>query len=146
MAALIEGLGKSTRQVYLSKRDLLEILPQLYSDDKKERTIAMLDILHIWAIRRKGKASLKQILEHRGKSLDVPSFPRRNCEARLEDHLHRGSDYSRKLKELFCPEGAFPDLTDFSIREFEGKNAFIINALVANHYPRFCNWIKDFKD
>ena len=29
MAALIEGIGKSTRQFYLSKRDLLEILPQI---------------------------------------------------------------------------------------------------------------------
>ncbi len=34
MAALIEGIGKSTRQLFLSKRDLLEILPHVYSGDK----------------------------------------------------------------------------------------------------------------
>jgi hypothetical protein len=146
MAALIEGLGKATRQVYLSKRDLLEILPHLYSDDKKERTIALLDILHLWAIRRKGKASLKQILEDRGKLVGVPSPPRENCETQSEDRLHRGPDYGRKLKELFCTEGAFLYLTDFSIREFEGKNAFTINAMVSTHYPRFCRWLEEMKD
>ena len=145
MAALIEGIGKSTRQVYLSKRDLLEILPQLYSDDKKERTIAMLDILHIWAIRRKGKASLKQVLEDR-RNIDVPLPPREKCEEESGDHLRSASDYREKLKELFCTEGAFFHLTDFSIREFEGKNAFTINAMVATHYPRFCNWIEEMKD
>jgi hypothetical protein len=125
MAALIEGIGKSTRQFYLSQRDLLEILPQIYSEDKKERTIAMFDILHIWAYRRKGKASLKQILEDQGKE--------------------RRFNYAEKLKELFLVEGAFLYLTDFSIREFKGKNAFTINVLVATHYPRFCHWIKEFK-
>ena len=125
MAALIEGMGKSTRQLFLSKRDVLEILPQLLSDNKKERTIAMLDLLHIWAYRRKGKASLKQILEDQGK------------EQRF--------NYAEKLKELFLVEGAFLYLTDFSIREFEGKNAFTINAMVATHYPRFCHWIKEFR-
>ena len=106
----------------------------------------MLDILHLWAIRRKGKASLKQILEDRGKLLGVPSPPRENCETRSEDRLHRGPDYGRKLKELFCTEGAFLYLTDFSIREFEGKNAFTINAMVSTHYPRFCSWIEEMKD
>jgi hypothetical protein len=146
MAALIEGIGKSTRQLFLSKRDLLEILPHLYSDDKKERTVAMLDILHIWEYRRKGKASLKQILEDRGKIIEGPSALRNNCEEKPQVSLHQGSDYVKKLKELFLADGAFLYLTDFSIREFEGKNAFTLNAMIATQYPRFCTWIKEMKD
>jgi hypothetical protein len=146
MAALIEGIGKSTRQLFLSKRDFLEVLPHLYSDDKKERTIAMLDILHIWSNRRKGKASLKQILDDRKKIIEGPSALRNNCEDIPPAPLLQGSDYAKKMKELFLADGAFLYLTDFSIREFEGKNAFTINAMVATQYPRFCSWMSDFKN
>jgi hypothetical protein len=48
MAAVIEGTGRSSQQIHLRKRDLWEILPQLYSENRRERTIAMLDILYIW--------------------------------------------------------------------------------------------------
>jgi hypothetical protein len=146
MAALIEGIGKSTRQLFLSKRDLLEVLPHLYSDDKKERTIAMLDILHIWSNRRKGKASLKQILDDRKKIIEGPPTIRNNCEDIPPAPLLQGSDYVKAMKELFLADGAFLYLTDFSIREFEGKNAFTINALVSTQYPRFCSWMNDFND
>jgi hypothetical protein len=146
MAALIEGIGKSTRQVFLSKRDLLEILPSLYAENKKERTIAMLDLLHIWAVRRKGKTSLRQILDEREKTVIPSSLAGENLKKPLVDSGLRGAEITARLKELFLADGAFLSLTEFLIREFEGKNAFALNALVANHYPRFCTWIKDFRE
>ncbi len=106
----------------------------------------MLDILHIWSNRRKGKASLKQILEDRGKIIERPPVLRDKSEERPSVPLLQGSDYVKKLKELFLADGAFLYLTDFTIREFEGKNAFIVNDMVATQYPRFCNWIKEMKD
>jgi hypothetical protein len=71
---------------------------------------------------------------------------RNNCAEKSKVSLHRGSDYAKKMKELFLADGALLYLTDFSICEFEGKNAFALNAMVATHYPRFCGWIRDFKD
>jgi hypothetical protein len=145
MAALIEGTGRSSQQVHLRKRDLLEILPQLYSGDRKERMIALLDTLYVWAKRRKGKASLKQILqsdaavtEHvQGEGLGL------ECDRKMEPTGWKGSDYAGKLKELSLTDGTFNQLIDFANREFEGKNAYSLCAVVATHYPRFCDWIKN---
>jgi hypothetical protein len=145
MAALIEGTLKSNQQIHLRKRDLLEILPQLYSDNRKERMIALLDTLYIWAKRRKGKASLKQILqsgavvtkhaEGGGRDLE--------CDRRTDPTGLKGNDYAGKLKELALTDGTFNQLIDFANREFEGKNAYALCAAVATHYPRFCDWIKN---
>jgi len=132
MAAMIEGRGKSSRQMHLRKRDLSEILPQLYSEARRERTVAMLDTLYIWARRRKGKLSLKHMLREHDRSLGS-----RTGQGEME-----GSGYSEKLKELFLANGAFLSLADFSIREFDGKNAYFINSLVSSYYPRFCEWLK----
>jgi hypothetical protein len=132
MAAMIEGTGKSSRQKHLRKRDLSEILPQLYSEDRRKRMVAMLDTLYIWARRRKGKLSLKQMLHEHDRSLG----------SRTGQDEKEGPGYTEKLKELFLANGAFLSLTDFSIREFDGKNAYFINHLVSSYYPRFCEWLK----
>ncbi len=89
---------------------------------------------------------MKQILDDRKKIIEGPSVLRNNCEDIPPAPLLQGSDYAKKMKELFLADGAFLYLTDFSIREFEGKNAFTINAMVATQYPRFCSWINDFKN
>jgi len=89
---------------------------------------------------------LKQILEDRRKIIEEPSALRNSCAEKPEVSLRQGSDYAKRMKELFLTDGAFLYLADFSIREFEGKNAFALNAMVATHYPRFCGWIRNFKD
>ena len=94
--------------------------------------VAMLDTLYIWARRRKGKLSLRQMLREHDRSLGSPT-------GRDEKE---GPGYTEKLKELFLANGAFLSLTDFSIREFDGKNAYFINHLVSSYYPRFCEWLK----
>jgi hypothetical protein len=132
MAAMIEGRGKSSRQMHLRKRDLSEILPQLFSGDRRERTVAMLDTLYIWARRRKGKLSLRQMLREQDRSSG----------SQTGQHEKEGLSYTEKLKELFLANGAFLTLIDFSIREFDGKNAYFMNSLVSSYYPRFCEWLK----
>jgi hypothetical protein len=94
--------------------------------------VAMLDILYIWARRRKGKLSLKQMLHEHDRALGSGTG---------QDEKE-GPGYTEKLKELFLAKGAFLSLTDFSIREFDGKNAYFINHLVSSYYPRFCEWLK----
>jgi hypothetical protein len=132
MAAMIEGSGKSSRQIHLRKRDLSEILPQLFEEDRKERMVAMLDVLYVWARRRKGRISLRRVLSEHDRSL--------RCQAKHGEK--EGSGYTEKLKELFLANGAFLSLIDFSIREFDGKNAYFINSLVSSYYPRFSEWLK----
>ena len=56
MAAMIEGTGKSSTQKHLRKRDLSEILPQLYLEDRRKRMVAMLDISLYLGKTAKGKA------------------------------------------------------------------------------------------
>ena len=66
----------------------------------------------------------------------------RSIGSRTERDEKEGPGYTEKLKELFLAKGAFLSLTDFSIREFDGKNAYFINHLVSSYYPRFCEWLK----
>jgi hypothetical protein len=145
VAALIEGTGKSTKQIHLRKRDLLEILPQLFSEERKEQTIAMLDTLYIWAERRKGKTSLKQILQGSEKVANIltPSTGKKDFDKEIQASRRNGSQYTEKIKGLFLADGIFLYLTDFTIRQFEGENAYFMNNLVATYYPRFCAWIKN---
>ncbi|HMM61922.1 MAG TPA: hypothetical protein PKC25_17525, partial [Candidatus Rifleibacterium sp.] len=49
VAGFIEGGAKFSQRFTLRKRDLTEILPRLYSEERNERLTAMLDILYIWA-------------------------------------------------------------------------------------------------
>ena len=144
MAAVIEGTGRSSQQIHLRKRDLLEILPQLYSENRRERTVAMLDILYIWARRRKGKASLRQVLQIEEELSDsIQRLPKtEECGQRFESSIREEFDYVLKLKGLFLADGAFAQLIDFTNREFEGKNAYLMNNIVAGHYPRFCDWLR----
>jgi hypothetical protein len=145
MAGVIEGTGKSSQQIHLRKRDLWEILPQLYSENRRERTIAMLDILYIWARRRKGKASLRQVLQSEEEIRDsIQRLPQaEECDRRPEPSIRKEPEYVLKLKDLFLADGAFAQLIDFTNREFEGKNAYLINSIVAVHYPRFCDWLRN---
>jgi hypothetical protein len=145
MAAVIEGTGRASQQIHLRMRDLWEILPQLYSENKRERTIAMLDVLYIWARRRKGKASLRQVLQIEEELSDsIQRLPKtEECDQRSESYAHKESEYVLKLKDLFLADGTFAQLIDFTNREFEGKNAYLMNNIVAIYYPRFCDWLKN---
>ena len=145
VASLIEGTGKSSKQVHLRRRDLVEILPQLFSEDRKERTTSMLDTLYIWGKRTKGKASLRQVLQSREPSAEplTAGATIADSETRKESPVHTGADYATKLKELFLADGVFLYLVEFINREFDGKNAYTMNTLVATYYPRFCDWIKN---
>jgi len=86
------------------------------------------------------------VLEHQGKRTDTPSPSAGDSEEKPLIYPHQGVDYRKKMKELFLTDGAFLNLADFSIREFEGKNAFTLNAMVATEYPRFCNWLEEMRD
>jgi hypothetical protein len=105
----------------------------------------MLDTLYIWGKRTKGKASLRQVLQSREPSAEplTAGATIADSETRKESPVHTGADYATKLKELFLADGVFLYLVEFINREFDGKNAYTMNTLVATYYPRFCDWIKN---
>jgi len=146
VAAMIEGSGKSSRQIHLRKRDLSEILPQLCSEDRKERMVAMLDTLYIWARRRKGRLSLQQVLREHDRSLGtrMQRGESQGFGTERPPLSPKKPSYTEKLKELFLADGTFVSLTDLSIREFDGKNAYFMNNLMSSYYLRFCEWLKHF--
>jgi hypothetical protein len=105
----------------------------------------MLDILYIWARRRKGKASLRQVLQSEEELRDsIQRLPQtEECDPRPESSIRKEFEYALKLRDLFLTDGAFAQLIDFTNREFEGKNAYLMNSIVAVHYPRFCDWLRN---
>ncbi|MCL5036763.1 MAG: hypothetical protein M1269_06535 [Chloroflexi bacterium] len=140
VAGIIEGTGKLRKRLVLRKRDILELLPMLDSPDKKKSLTAMLDILFIWAKRRRGKTIIYQILT--GK--DVPLF-KRTLSAFSKNNIKHGTDMTRyleKLKDLFNDEGDFLALEKHILCNYHRKEAVRLSELLGRYYSPFARWLE----
>lgn len=145
VAGLIEGAGKFNRRFALRKRDLDEILPKLRSEDKEEVTIAMLDILYIWARAPRGKTCLRLLLLNRP-SLGTRIWHREDL--KKEDMEKRGKlaiAKFDKLYEQFGSTGTIEALTEFALRNFSNSDLVELINLISNHSDSFYCWLKALK-
>jgi len=145
VAGLIEGSGKFSQRYILRKRDLTEILPNLYSEDRNVRATAMLDTLYIWARAPRGKTCLRLLL------LNKPSLGERIWRWRHETPEEaeiRGKRYRalyHRLHELFSLPGIIGILTEYSLRHFSGHDAIELTNLIGAESEDFLAWLKNLE-
>lgn len=138
-AAVIEGTGKFRQQIILRKRDFLEILPLLGSEDKSAQLTAMLDILYIWAKRQQGRTCLQRILTGRGSLFSFLRLKKRN-EEKTENPVS-GPEYLDVLIRLFEPERAQFELSNFILERYKSREEIILIELLNADLTAFHLWL-----
>ncbi len=140
----IEGAAKFSQRFRLRKRDLISIMPKLNSKDKNEVTMAMLDILYIWAKAPRGKTCLKLLL------LNKPSLGERiwkkkaSSDERKIRRIRSKKEYDR-IKNLFEAEGAVDNLLEYALRHYSLSDAIKLTNLVGNEVGHFVDWLDKLK-
>lgn len=142
VAGFIEGSGKFSQRFTLRKRDLSEILPRLYSEDRNERVTAMLDILYIWARAPRGRTCLRLLLLNKP-SLGERIWRRRSMtpeETQVRAKRFRALYY--RLLELYSFAGMLNVLTEYALRNFSGHDALELSNLIGSEAEDFLAWLK----
>jgi hypothetical protein len=143
VAACIEGTGKFIHKMMLRRRDLLEILPKLTSENRETRLTAMLDILFIWARRQRGEACLLAILTGRnGFFIAFKHVFKRPSSEEKARQAHVGQEYLTLMNEMFIPQNAQYDLTQFILEKYPGQEAVTLTDLINVHLAPFHAWLK----
>jgi len=139
VAAIIEGTGKFRQQIVLRKRDFLEILPMLGSEDKAVQLTAMLDILYIWAKRQQGRACLYRILTDRRSDFSFLRLRKRKTAEK------ESSEYVELLIQMFEPERAQFELSNFILERYKSHEEIVLIELVQWHLAAFHLWVRKLK-
>ena len=138
VGAVIEGTGKIKKKIKLRKRDLLEILPLLESKDKNVCHTAMLDLLYIWAVRKRGRTSLLKLLKKRDNFFKIGLvFQLKN---ENNDDLDPNK-YSNLLTTLFNPQNAHIRLTDYIQNKYKDKEIIYLTGLINENLVDFHSWL-----
>jgi hypothetical protein len=138
VAGFIEGSGKLSLRMKLRERDIGELLPLLFSQDRQERITAMLDSLYIWARSRRGETVLYNILMEKVRGWKKPG----KSDGSPSKGALDGGSYRRRLHDLFTEEGALETLNKYILVHFEGKEALVLTDLLGRHYLPFVNWLE----
>jgi len=142
VAGFIEGGAKFSQRFILRKRDLTEILPRLYSEERNERLTAMLDILYIWARAPRGKTCLRLLFLNKP-SLGERVWKRRNESS--EETKARAKRYQalyHRLVELFSFAGMLSILSEYALKNFSGRDAVELSNLIGAEAEDFLAWLK----
>ncbi|OQB48868.1 MAG: hypothetical protein BWY02_01701 [bacterium ADurb.Bin157] len=142
VAGFIEGGAKFSQRFTLRKRDLIELLPRLSSEDRTEVITAMLDILYIWGKAPRGKTCLRLLL------LNKPSIGERIWKKKQSPEevklrtIRARNEYLRMLT-LFRSEGMIHTLTDFALKNYSGRDSYELTNLIGTEAEAFLAWLKE---
>ncbi|HEY9069866.1 MAG TPA: hypothetical protein VIV61_06380 [Candidatus Ozemobacteraceae bacterium] len=143
VGGVIEGSGKYRQRVVIRIRDLGELLPRLSSADRDVRLTAMLDILYIWARQPRGRTCLSKLL------LDTPPLLERLRLKRAtpthEEALSRKAQARQhldRLMELFGDPGCLNLLSEFSLKNYQDREAILLTELIGSQTEPFLAWLK----
>lgn len=142
VAGFIEGSGKFSQRFILRKRDLTEILPRLYAEDRNERITAMLDILYIWARAPRGKTCLRLLLLNKPSLGEKIWGSRRETAEETQIRAKRFRALFYRLLELFSFAGMLNILTEYALRQFSGHDALELTHLIGSEAEDFLAWLK----
>jgi len=111
----------------------------LGSEDKAVQLTAMLDILYIWAKRQQGRACLYRILTDRRSGF---SFLRLK---KQESGEKESSEYIELLIQMFEPERAQFELSNFILERYKSHEEIVLIELVQWHLAAFHLWVRKLK-
>jgi hypothetical protein len=137
VGAVIEGTGKLAHRRKLCQRDYLELLHDISHGDRPTRLTAMADLLAVWARRHQGRSSLRRLFQGKlrldPRAAVTPMVP-------MDPEALRSA--WTDLVRCFSSEGAIEDLTGLLLQHYQGREAIVLTALVAEHYDEFLDWLK----
>ncbi len=117
VAGIIEGTGKYRLIQHLRRRDFTELLPLLDSNDEKKRTVAIMDILYIWARIQRGKSTLYHILTH-------------------------DKDVLEKMHNVYHNDVTMEELVEMVINNYHHEEeALALTNIIGAYYSHFCTWL-----
>lgn len=146
VAAVIEGGGKYRQEIVLRTRDLKEILPLLSAGDKSVRLTAMLDILYIWARRRRGRTALLRLLCPHRKERESESPGETDAPELASDEIrHSHATMSDELVQLFNPHHSEAELSRFILRKYSKHEVLILMELLSANLVSFHRWLKKIR-
>jgi hypothetical protein len=141
VAGVIEGAGKYRLRMSISQRDLSELLPKVASDNRKERFMAILDILYIWAKRKRGKTCLHNLLlQKQGSLRSLLDFHKK-----VDDNGGQSpvlANYREALVEQLTTEGALVAILLFIQEHYSDQEALFLSDMVGENFMAFHKWLK----
>jgi hypothetical protein len=147
VGGLIEGSGKFKQRFVLRQRDLKELLPLMYSQDREIRITAMLDILFIWSCQPRGKTCLGSLLLQ-----DRPIKERfrdwwhsREVPEEIFQARRRYFQYYERLSDLFMDPGCLSNFTRFILQRYTGNDAVALTGVVGDQLEPFRSWLRWLK-
>jgi len=138
VGGLIEGAGKFSRAVRLTRRDLSEIIPLACAAEEEQRNTAVLDLLYIFGREPRARNSLQELLFGRTNRLDRIGELLRGRRTRLPANA---SAYE-SLRAWFGHQGNYYKLSDFAISHYDHEWALTLIDLIAREYPRMSQWLE----
>lgn len=143
VAALIEGTGKFRQKLVLRKRDLLEILPLLRSEDRNTRLTALLDILFIWARRQRGRTCLSNILLGRKGFITtlVQTFKKPDP-AEKRQRQSAGREYLDLLLDRTRPQLTQSELGRFILEKYTDREVIVFTDFIDRNLVDLHYWLK----
>lgn len=143
VAAVIEGTGKFRQKLVLRKRDLLEILPLLRSEDRNTRHTALLDILYIWARRQRGPTCLSHILLGReGFITSLIRVFKKTDPAQKRQQQAMGGEFVDLLLNISKPQLAQSELGQFILEKYTDREVIVFTELIDHNLVPFHFWLK----
>jgi len=116
VAGFIEGSGKYKLIERLRNRDFSELIPLLDASEDKKRIAAMVDIMYMWAMSQRGKASLHKIL--------------------LSNH-----ELLKNFYFLYTSQHTMEEMLEIILTYYHNSEAVILSDIIGKLYPRFCTWL-----
>ncbi|MBF0545889.1 MAG: hypothetical protein HQM08_15710 [Candidatus Riflebacteria bacterium] len=145
VAAVIEGSGKFSQRFKIRLRDLNEIIPLLFSKNRREKLTAMLDLLYVWAVMPRGQTGLKYLLVQKEgfweKIFAKNRMPFR--ERQKSSQVYR--NYYGRLIELFGDSGCLGTLNEFILKHYSDKESVFLTEMVGLHLEPFVTWLRSLK-
>ncbi|MDM8515682.1 hypothetical protein QUF76_05740 [Desulfobacterales bacterium HSG16] len=145
VGAVIEGAAKFKQKIVIRKRDYIELIPKIRSDERAVRIIAMLDILYIWAKRLRGRTCLARILLEKKSRRNI--FSKASGKKKAENGSEQKPDQIdiALLCQLYKPGRAQIELGMFIIEHYTDQEAVVMTGLLNKYLVPFHEWLKKIK-
>ncbi len=138
VAGLIEGTGKFVRRLRLRKRDIQEMLDTLATSTGDAATLALVDLLYVWACRDRGRAAMQALLS----KCRPKGSPERNPGNTLDGVAQGPVNALDKLAAEFTSEGSIERLSCAVLANFNEREAEVLARIVGEHHDRFVDWLR----
>ncbi|MBF0410853.1 MAG: hypothetical protein HQM10_26140 [Candidatus Riflebacteria bacterium] len=145
VAGFVEGSGKFAQRFKIRIRDLNEVLPVLFSSNRQEKIIAMLDLLYIWSSMPRGQTGLRHILVPKVRLWERILMKLRLMKREPQKDTEVNRNYYFRLMELYGDSGTLGMLNEFILKNYSDKEAVFLTEMAGKYLEPFVSWLRTLK-